>query len=123
VVAALVSIRAFDGPCSQYAAVMLDRCAAHAAAHEAPPAFGYVLELQPFTVTAAADGPTSLQSADSLGWSKLSAMEWMDGMGMLSCSVSQPVDTILRDHRTTAMAGTDYSTAQHGRGRTEGTCL
>ena len=50
-----VSIRAFDGPCSQYAAVMLDRCAAHAAAHEAPPAFGYVLELQPFTVAASAD--------------------------------------------------------------------
>ena len=100
-VAALVSIRAFDGPCSQYAAVMLDRCAAHAAAHEAPPAFGYVLELQPFTVTAAADGPTSLQSADSLGWSKLSAMEWMDGMGMLSCLgvAACGYYTILRDHR------------------------
>ena len=57
-VAALVSIRAFDGPCSQYAAVMLDRCAAHAAAHEAPPAFGYVLELQPFTVAAQTSRPT-----------------------------------------------------------------
>ena len=106
-VAALVSIRAFDGPCSQYAAVMLDRCAAHAAAHEAPPAFGYVLELQPFTVTAAADGPTRLQSADSLGWSKLSAMDgWMDGwVGMLSC-LGVAACGHYTAHRTAAMAVT-----------------
>ena len=38
-------VRAFDRPCNQYDALTLARPAAHAVAHEAPPAFGYVLDL------------------------------------------------------------------------------